>query len=72
VSATVVELKAFEVRDDQIDRFEHCPPAGEIGQGWFSPLPEWHPPAASASSAVPESAIDAHRGDPVAPRPGTR
>ncbi len=56
---TTVELAAFEVRDDQIDRFEHCPPAGEIGQDWLPPLPEWHPPAASASAAVPESAVDA-------------
>lgn len=56
---TTVELAAFEVRDDQIDRFEHCPPPGEIGQDWLPPLPEWHPPAASASAAVPESAVDA-------------
>ena len=56
---TTVELAAFEVRDDQIDRFEHCPPPGEIGQDWLPPIPEWHPPAASASAAVPESAVDA-------------
>jgi hypothetical protein len=54
---TAVELTAFEVRDDQVDRFEHCPPAGEIGQDWVPPIPEWHPPAASASAAVPESAV---------------
>jgi hypothetical protein len=54
---TTVHLAAFEVRDDQIDRFEHCPPAGEIGQDWLPPLPEWHPPAASASAAVPEDAV---------------
>ncbi len=56
---TTVELAAFEVRDDKIDRFEHCPPAGEIGQDWLPPVPEWHPPAASASAAVPESAVEA-------------
>jgi hypothetical protein len=57
VGVTAVELKAFEVRDDQIDRFEHCPPAGEIGQDWVPPLPDWHPPASSA--AVPESHAEA-------------
>jgi hypothetical protein len=55
---TTVELAAFEVRSDEIDRFEHCPPAGEIGQDWVPPLPDWHPPAASTSAAVPESAVD--------------
>ena len=81
---TAVELNAFEVRDDQIDRFEHCPPAGEIGQDWVPPIPEWHPPAASASAAVPESAVDASGGDgdagrrrrdgedPMAPAPARR
>jgi hypothetical protein len=55
---TTVELAAFEVRDDLIDRFEHCPPAGEIGQDWLPPLPDWHPPAATTSAAVPaESAV---------------
>ncbi len=52
---TSVQLSAFEVRDDQVDRFEHCPPAGEIGQDWLPPIPEWHP---STSAAVPESAVD--------------
>jgi hypothetical protein len=54
---TAVELSAFEVRDDQVDRFEHCPPAGDIGQDWIPPIPEWHPPAVSTSAAVPESAV---------------
>ena len=60
---TAVELTSFEVRDDQVDRFEHCPPAGEIGQDWVPPIPEWHPPAASASAAVPESAVGPSGGD---------
>jgi hypothetical protein len=55
---TAVSLAAFEVRDDLVDRFEHCPPAGEIGQDWLPPIPEWHPPSASNSAAVPESAVD--------------
>lgn len=58
LKVTSVELAAFEVRDSNVDRFEHCPPAGEIGQDWIPPIPEWHPPAASASAAVPESAVD--------------
>ncbi|HEY8040046.1 MAG TPA: hypothetical protein VIF15_09650 [Polyangiaceae bacterium] len=56
---TTVELATFEIRNDQVDRFEHCPPPGEIGQDWVPAIPEWHPPAASASAAVPESAVDA-------------
>ena len=64
---TAVELAAFEIRSDQIDRFEHCPPAGDIGQDWVPPLPEWHPPAASASAAVPESAVDGTPTDPGSP-----
>jgi hypothetical protein len=61
-TVTTVELSAFEVRDDNIDRFEHCPPAGEIGQEWLPPIPEWHP---STSAAVPESAVE----DAGAPAP---
>jgi len=63
-AVTGVQLAAFEVRADQIDRFEHCPPAGDIGQDWVPPIPEWHPPAASASAAVPESAVDGTPTDP--------
>jgi hypothetical protein len=63
---TAVQLTAFEVRDDNLDRFEHCPPPGEIGQDWVPKIPEWHPPAASASAAVPESAVDASGGGPAA------
>jgi hypothetical protein len=57
VNITAVELHAFELRDDQVDRFEHCPPAGDIGQDWMPPIPEWHPPSAAADAAVPESAV---------------
>jgi hypothetical protein len=66
---TAVQLTAFEIRDDNLDRFEHCPPPGEIGQDWVPQIPEWHPPAASASAAVPESAVDASGGD-VSAAPG--
>ena len=62
-AVTTVELSTFEIRSDEIDRFEHCPPPGEIGQDWVPPLPEWHPPAASASAAVPESAVDSTGDD---------
>jgi hypothetical protein len=68
-AGTAVELTTFEVRDDQVDRFEHCPPAGEIGQDWVPPIPDWHPPAASASAAVPESAVAASDGVTLA-QPG--
>jgi len=59
---TVAMLATFEVRDDGIDRFEHCPPAGEIGSDWLPPIPEWHPPAATADAAVPESAVGGSDG----------
>jgi hypothetical protein len=59
---TGVELATLEIREDQIDRFEHCPPAGDIGQAWIPQLPEWHPPSASASAAVPKSAVDGSGG----------
>jgi len=62
---TSVELSAFELRDDQVDRFEHCPPAGDIGQDWIPPIPDWHPPAVSTSAAVPESAV----GEPSGSQP---
>lgn len=64
---TTVELAAFEVRDDQVDRFEHCPPAGEIGQDWLPPIPDWHPPSATTSAAVPESAVGASDTDSAQP-----
>jgi len=54
---TGVNLARLEIRDDNVDRFEHCPPPGEIGQEWVPAIPEWHLPAASASAAVPESAV---------------
>jgi hypothetical protein len=73
---TSVELAAFEVRDDQVDRFEHCPPAGDIGQDWIPPIPEWHPPSASADAAVPESAVGSTSvqsgDDPAAVTPTAR
>ncbi len=56
---TGVQLATLEIREDQIDRFEHCPPAGDIGQDWIPRLPEWHPPFASTSAAVPASAVEA-------------
>jgi hypothetical protein len=62
-ATTAVQLNTFEVRDDLVDRFQHCPPPGEIGQDWVPPIPEWHPPSASASAAVPESAVAASGGE---------
>lgn len=38
-----VEMADFEVNSDGIDRFASCPPAGELGQAWMPPLPEWTP-----------------------------
>ena len=55
-SETSVELATFQVRADQVYRFEHCPPPGDIGQDWVPPIPEWHPPAAASSSAGADGA----------------
>jgi hypothetical protein len=46
-----VRLSTFEVRQDRTDRFEHCPPAGDIGQATLPPIPEWHPSSAPAPDA---------------------
>jgi len=50
---TGVELSALEIRADDVDRFEHCPPPGDIGQDWLPAIPEWHAPSASISAAMP-------------------
>jgi hypothetical protein len=67
---TGVQLAALEVRDDLNDRFEHCPPAGEIGQDWVPPIPDWHPPASSTPDPPPDHAVDPP-GDPAAPPPSS-
>jgi hypothetical protein len=56
------ELTTFEIRSDEVDRFEHCPPPGEIGQEWLPPIPEWRPASASPQ-AEPGAAPPAEPGD---------
>lgn len=52
ISAEVAEL---EVNSDGVDRFASCPPAGDLGQAWIPPLPEWTAsPAQTADSGIPE------------------
>lgn len=63
-TVTAVTLAAFEVRDNGIDRFEHCPPAGDVGTEWLPAIPEWHPPSANTSAAVPEGAVTGE-GEPT-------
>lgn len=63
---TGVELSALEIRADDVDRFEHCPPPGEIGQDWLPPIPEWHAPAASISAAMPAGASGAATDESLA------
>jgi hypothetical protein len=58
------ELTRFEIRDDDVDRFEHCPPPGDIGQEWLPPIPEWRPASASAQA-------EAGTGSSQAPRDST-
>jgi hypothetical protein len=50
---TSVDLSSFEVRADEADRFVHCPPAGDLGQGWIPPIPAWTPPATSSAQDAP-------------------
>ena len=44
---TSADLTTFEIRDDHVDRFEHCPPPGDIGQDWLPPIADWRPAAAA-------------------------
>jgi hypothetical protein len=58
------ELTTFEIRNDDVDRFEHCPPPGEIGQEWLPPIPEWRPASASPQAeagSAPAAALDEAR-----------
>jgi hypothetical protein len=57
----LAELTTFEVRHDGVDRFEHCPPAGDIGQEWLPPVPEWKP-----APAVTEGRSETAEGAPEA------
>jgi hypothetical protein len=52
--ATGVELATLEIRHDLVDRFEHCPPPGEIGQEWLPAIPDWHAPATLPSGQISE------------------
>jgi hypothetical protein len=59
-AGTSIEVSELDIVSDQIDRFLHCPPPGELGQDWIPPLPSWTPPAATApvdsTSGVPPPA----------------
>jgi hypothetical protein len=41
---TSIEVSEFDISEDGIDRFIHCPPPGELGQDWIAPLPSWTAP----------------------------
>ena len=51
----LAELTAFEIRHDNIDRFEHCPPSGDIGQEWLPPLTDWKPAAVALQPESPQA-----------------
>ncbi len=51
---TNVEVSELDIQDDEVDRFSHCPPPGELGQDWIPPLPPWSAPPPQAPS--PEEA----------------
>lgn len=44
---TSIDIAELEIRADGLDRFAHCPPSGDLGQGWIPKIPDWTPPAAS-------------------------
>lgn len=52
-AGTSVDLSTYEVRADEADRFVHCPPSGDLGQGWIPAIPEWKPPAAASGEPAP-------------------
>jgi hypothetical protein len=66
----LAELTTFEVRHDGVDRFEHCPPAGDIGQEWLPPLPDWKP-APALTEARSDSADGAPEATPL-PAPASQ
>jgi hypothetical protein len=49
--AIIAEVSDLDIHFDGIDRFASCPPAGEIGQAWIPPLPEWTPSASKSDDA---------------------
>ncbi len=49
--AISAEISDLEIYSDGVDRFSSCPPAGDLGQAWIPPLPDWTPSAAHADDA---------------------
>ncbi len=61
------ELTTLEIRDDHVDRFEHCPPPGDIGQYWIPPIAEWRPAAAAPQADHPGIPIEGVSEVPPSP-----
>jgi hypothetical protein len=64
---TSAELTTFEIRDDNVDRFEHCPPPGDIGQDWLPPIADWRPAAAAPQVEPAPIPIDGVSDAPASP-----
>jgi hypothetical protein len=65
---TNVEVSELDISEDEIDRFVHCPPPGELGQDWIPPLPPWTPPSpgeASSTDPLPPELVGAPDSTPA-------
>jgi hypothetical protein len=52
-----VVLPPLELRYDGLQRFEYCPPRGDVHQPWIPPIPAWHPRSVDAPTTAPEGAV---------------
>jgi hypothetical protein len=52
------DLAELEIRGNGVDRFQYCPPPGELGQHWVPPPFPWQPPP--LASAAPPLPIDSN------------
>jgi hypothetical protein len=52
---TTVRLSTLELHYDGAERFEECPPAGNLNQSWIPPIAGWDP-SVKASVVVPADA----------------
>jgi hypothetical protein len=53
VLSTSFKVAELEINASGVDRFENCPPPGELGQAWIPPIPVWSAP--STASEAPSS-----------------
>jgi hypothetical protein len=67
-TGTSVEVSELDINWNEIDRFENCPPPGELGQDWIPPLPNWTAPPATGpidGSDLPPEVATMHGTTPT-------